>query len=134
MATANNPHTTAQVFTGLSRQAQAAIGRFGCELRLDTGAVLTQPCVRTRQVIVMLEGSAVASEDAHMVERFGPGDAIGVRSCLSGAPTTATVTAETPVRVLVFDVRAFMSVLYAAPEIERRLTTPAGRPDGRPYR
>lgn len=115
----------APLFRDLPRPARSAVLRMGCELHVHTGSVLARPAVRAREVLVVLEGQAVASEDGRPVARFGPGDVIGDMAAVNGAPVTATVTAETRVRLIVFDLREFISLLHAAPEVERRLYTRA---------
>jgi signal-transduction protein with cAMP-binding, CBS, and nucleotidyltransferase domain len=111
----------APLFRDLARGDRSAITRLGCGLRFEAGATLARPAVRTREVLVLLEGRAVASEDGRVVAAYGPGDLIGEAAAVTGSRTTATVTAETPVRLVVFDLREFGSLLYASPEFERRV-------------
>jgi len=119
---------TSPLFRDLPRPARSTIDRLGCEMRVHAGAVLARPRVRTREVIVVIEGRAVASEDGRVVARYDAGDTIGELAAVAGWPSSATVTAETPVRLQVYDLREFTSLLYAVPEVGRRMLTKLGAP------
>jgi MFS family permease len=52
---------------------------------------------------------------------LGPDDAFGELGLLTGAPRSATVTAETPVRLLALDAPAFLELVTTGPELAPRL-------------
>lgn len=52
---------------------------------------------------------------------LGPDDAFGELGLLTGAPRSATVTAETPVRLLALDAPAFLDLVTTGPELAPRL-------------
>ena len=52
---------------------------------------------------------------------LGPDDAFGELGLLTGAPRSASVTAETPVRLLALDAPAFLDLVTAGPELAPRL-------------
>jgi MFS family permease len=52
---------------------------------------------------------------------LGPDDAFGELGLLTGAARSATVTAETPVRLLALDAPAFLDLVTAGPELAPRL-------------
>jgi CRP-like cAMP-binding protein len=59
------------------------------------------------------------SPDTH--HRAGPGEFFGEMSLLDGEPRSATVVAETPIRLLVIHRRDFWNVLKEAPTLTHRI-------------
>lgn len=58
---------------------------------------------------------------------MGPGDFLGEMSLLDGQPRSATVTAETPVRLLVIGQREFYTLLAEVPSVVRKLLVELSR-------
>jgi CRP/FNR family transcriptional regulator, cyclic AMP receptor protein len=69
----------------------------------------------------LIEGEASVIADGEPVGTAKPGDVIGELSMLGTGRRTATVTAITPVHVLVIDPREIDSVLAADPSSSQRL-------------
>ena len=90
---------------------------------LAEGALCSVPAARElmvegangRDVFVILEGRARVVRDGRLVCRCGRGSFLGELSLLLCRPRSATVVAETPMRVLVLDPVAFEAVLKAPP-------------------
>jgi CRP-like cAMP-binding protein len=55
------------------------------------------------------------------VAMLGPGDAFGELALLDHGPRTATVTAATPLKVLVIGAREFAGILDEVPPIAHKL-------------
>ena len=53
--------------------------------------------------------------------RLGPGDFFGEMSLLDGGPRSATVVAETPLRLLVIPRRAFWTLLTKVPQLNQKI-------------
>jgi CRP-like cAMP-binding protein len=64
-----------------------------------------------REVFVVVSGIADVSIDRRTVARVGPGEPIGEMALLESVPRSATVTALTPMRVLVLDPGQFAELL-----------------------
>jgi CRP-like cAMP-binding protein len=61
------------------------------------------------------------------VGTLGPGDAIGELSLLDHGPRTATVTADTPMTLLVLSAREFAGVLDEVPGLAQKLLAQLAR-------
>ena len=57
------------------------------------------------------------------IASLGPGDYFGELALLDHQPRTATVTADTPMKVWVLDSRHFEGILDEIPGLARRLLT-----------
>ena len=55
------------------------------------------------------------------VATFGPGDHFGELALLDGGPRTATIVADTPMRVLVIGQREFAGVLDEVPGLAHKV-------------
>ena len=70
---------------------------------------------------MILDGEASASRGGVPVATLGPGDFFGELGLLDGPRRTATVTATTPMRLLVVGAREFRSMLGAFPTVRDRV-------------
>jgi CRP-like cAMP-binding protein len=67
---------------------------------------------------VILEGQAnVLSASGRVVNRLRPGDFFGEISLLDGGPRTATVVADTPLKMLALPRKAFLHVIELEPAV-----------------
>lgn len=81
------------------------------ETTLPAGARLAVEGQVRRQALILISGRAVCEIDDAEVARLGFGDLVGEMSLLDHRPQSATVTATTPVRVLVMDPREFVTLM-----------------------
>jgi CRP/FNR family cyclic AMP-dependent transcriptional regulator len=70
---------------------------------------------------VIVDGTATVRRNGRKVGTLGPGDAIGELALLDHGPRTATVTATTPLKVLVIGAREFAGVIDEVPPIAHKL-------------
>jgi MFS family permease len=70
---------------------------------------------------VEVSRSEASGEPARRIRSLGPDDAFGELGLLTGAARSATVTAETPVRLLALDAAVFLELVTAGPELAPRL-------------
>jgi cAMP-dependent protein kinase regulator len=81
------------------------------ETTLPAGARLTVEGHVRRQAFIILSGEASIDIGRSQIATAGFGDLIGEMSLLDNGPQTATVTATTPLRVLVMDPREFITLM-----------------------
>jgi CRP-like cAMP-binding protein len=97
------------------------IARMSDEVRFAEGATLMQEGRTGRECFVLLEGEAFVTIADEPVALIGPGDITGEMAVLSREPRTATVTAWSAVRALVFTTQEFDSVLDHVPAVTMRV-------------
>jgi CRP-like cAMP-binding protein len=116
------------LFEGLSPRHLRRIADLAEEERLMEGATIVREGDVGDTFYMVLEGEAkVRSRAGRVVNRLRPGDAFGEISLLDGGPRTATVLADTPMRVLTLKRNAFMKVLAAEPAVAVKLLSDAAR-------
>jgi CRP/FNR family transcriptional regulator, cyclic AMP receptor protein len=105
------------LFAGLSKKQLGEIARIADELDLPAGKVLIREGERGREFFVLLEGDAEVRRKGRKLGTSHGGDFFGEIALVSDRPRTATVTATTPLRVLVVTDRAFRELLHDMPQI-----------------
>jgi CRP/FNR family transcriptional regulator, cyclic AMP receptor protein len=81
------------------------------------GDSLTEEGRGGREFFVLVEGAVVVKRGGRKLADLGPGDWFGEIAILTYKPRTATVTAISPVRLLVISDRAFRRVVETTPRI-----------------
>ncbi len=81
-----------------------------------------------REFFFILEGSASVRRNKRRVATLGPGQYFGELALLDRRPRSASVVADTDMRLLVLTQREFAGVVEEIPSLSRKLlTTMAGR-------
>lgn len=70
-----------------------------------------------REFYVVVSGSARCEVDGREIRKFGPGSFFGELALLAGGPRSATITAETPMELLVLDRRDFTVLVRTTPDV-----------------
>jgi CRP-like cAMP-binding protein len=91
-----------------------------CEVSVPAGTVLIRQGQFGREAFIVTSGVADVSVDGWTVARVGPGEPLGELALLEGTRRCATVTALTPLSVLVMDPRQFAD-LASDPRIAQQL-------------
>lgn len=121
---ANELHDLAP-FRECSHRQLRHIRSLTTELDIRPGHVLCREGERGRQAFVVVEGWAEATagtdEANGHVATLGRGAVIGELAVVGDRPRTATVTAVTPMRVLVFTSGELREVLTDVPSVRRRV-------------
>jgi CRP/FNR family transcriptional regulator, cyclic AMP receptor protein len=81
------------------------------------GDRLTEEGQPGREFFILVEGAVSASQGGKKLGDLGPGDWFGEMAILRFKPRTATVTATSPVRLLVIRDRDFRQVVETTPRI-----------------
>lgn len=112
---------TLPLFSSCSKRELQKIARAGDEVTIESGRVLVDQGDIGREAFVILEGSAVVKRNGRRIATLGPGDHFGELALLDHGPRTATVEAETPMRVFVLASRKFTSVIDDVPTLAHKL-------------
>ncbi len=109
------------LFAGLDRKQLATIASLSTEVRLPEGSVLCRRGERGREAFVLVEGSVAVSVEDQAVAVLGAGAVFGEMSLLDGTARVATVTATSPVSVLVLSPLELASLLELVPAVRQRI-------------
>ena len=105
------------LFAHCSRKDLQRIGPIADEVDLQAGKVLIREGERGREFFVLVSGEVEVRRKGRKIATLGPGSFFGEMALLSKAPRAATVTAVTPIDVLVISDRAFLGLLDKMPEL-----------------
>jgi CRP/FNR family cyclic AMP-dependent transcriptional regulator len=105
------------LFEHCSKKELQHIAGIADEIDLRAGKVLIREGERGREFFVLVSGEAEVRRKGRKIATVGPGDFVGEMALLSKAPRNATVTALTPVDVLVITDRAFVNLMDKTPDL-----------------
>lgn len=88
------------LFSDMSRRHLQRIAKEADELRFAAGETIVQEGMLGETLFVVLEGTAKVVRGGRKVGEIVPGDFFGELAAIDGGPRTASVVAETPMRVL----------------------------------
>lgn len=111
------------LFAGATDAELAEISKVTTELSLDAGTSLATQGTTAREAFVIVEGEAEVTVDGRHVATLGPGTCVGEIALLDSGVRSATVTALTPMTVLVLDPREFHALLLAVPSITVKIAS-----------
>ena len=109
------------LFAGLSRKELLQLERLCEDLEVQPGRVLCKEGEIGHEFFVLVDGKVQVSRKGRRVATMGGGDFVGEIALVTELPRTATVTAETPVRLFVLTSREFHAVLDQNPKVERKV-------------
>jgi len=109
------------LFEGLSHKELVQLERVCEDLEVEPGKVLCQEGEVGHEFFVIVDGTVQVTRQGRPVATLGGGDFLGEIALVTELPRTATVTAETPVRLFVLTGREFHAVLDQNPKVERKV-------------
>lgn len=101
-----------------ARMSEAELARFaalGEPVDAEAGAVIIDQGDVGVECFLVLEGEAGILAGGHHVATIGPGSVVGEMALIGHKPRNATVTAQTPMRLLSFDISSFKKLLDEMP-------------------
>jgi CRP/FNR family transcriptional regulator, cyclic AMP receptor protein len=107
----------APLFEQCSKQELKRIASIADELDLPEGKVLIREGERGREFFVIVSGEVEVRRKGRKVKTLGAGSFVGEIALLSKIPRVATVTAQTPIDVLVITDRAFLDLCEKSPAL-----------------
>ena len=105
------------LFEHCSRRELGKIAGITDEIAVDDGKVLITEGDRGREFFVIISGEVEVRRKGRKLATLGAGTYFGEIALLSQQPRTATVTAVTPLRLLVIADRRSSDLLDALPEL-----------------
>jgi trk system potassium uptake protein TrkA len=115
------------LFSGCTDDELGRIAALARPVEAATGNELTRQGEVGLEFFVIIEGNAVALVDGDDVGTIGPGGFFGEMALIDGGERVATVTATSPMRLLVLDRHDFNEMLQVAmPEIAPKLLAVVG--------
>lgn len=114
------------LFAGCSKAELRALASSADEIDLRAGSVLTREGRPGREFFVIVGGSAKVTRGTRKLSELRTGDWFGEIALLTNVPRTATVTATTPIRVLVLTSRAFKGVVESMPSVALKVLATVG--------
>jgi CRP/FNR family transcriptional regulator, cyclic AMP receptor protein len=114
------------LFAGCSKSELRELAKTADELDLREGTVLIREGRPGREFFVLIEGTAEVTKNGEKIADLGPGDWLGEIALITDSPRTATVTATSPLDVLVITDRRFRSVVETMPSIALKMLASVG--------
>jgi CRP/FNR family transcriptional regulator, cyclic AMP receptor protein len=112
---------SAPLFDGLSRKELVELARRTEDIEIPAGKVLCKEGDTGREFFVIVDGEATVTRKGKRITGRGPGDFFGEIALLEDTPRMATVTAKSPLRVLVLTGPDFRHLLDQTPNVERKV-------------
>jgi voltage-gated potassium channel len=115
-----------ELFRGCTKRELSAIASTTTAVDQPAGAVMCRQGSIGTQAFVIVDGKAVVSIDGVDVAEVGPGSFFGEMALLDGGPRVATVTAATPMHLLVLSRPDFNRLILDVPKVARRMLEAVG--------
>lgn len=109
------------LFSACSKRDLQVIGRASDEVDVPAGKVLTEEGRQGHEFYLILDGQAAVRRNGKKVATLGPGQYFGELSLLDKGPRSATVAADTDMRLLVLGQREFNGTLDEVPGLAHKL-------------
>ncbi len=109
------------LFAGLSKHDLEQVARWADEVDVPEGKRLLEEGRLPHEFFVVEEGRAVVSQGGRSIAELGPGDFFGEIAVLAEERRTATVTAATPMRLVVMTDRDFREMARTFPQVAERV-------------
>ena len=109
------------LFAGCSKRELAKIASLSDEIDLPAGSKLTVEGRSGREFCVLISGSAEVRAGEKKLATLSDGDFFGEIALILDTPRSATVSAITPVRLLVVERSAFRRLLRELPSIQAKV-------------
>jgi CRP-like cAMP-binding protein len=113
---------TIPLFAGLSRRECKAIAPRADELDLEEGRSLVREGEWAYEFFAIEEGTVEVRRGEQLLAEMGPGDFFGEMGLMADARRNATVTATSPVKVVVMTAQAFRQTAREMPEVAAKIS------------
>jgi CRP/FNR family transcriptional regulator, cyclic AMP receptor protein len=110
-----------RLFSACNKRELSRIAALADEVEEPKGKVIVRQGDPGRECFVIVEGKAKATMRGKASATLGPGSFFGEMSLLDQGPRSATVTAETDIRLLVLGSREFSALINEVPIVSVRI-------------
>jgi CRP/FNR family cyclic AMP-dependent transcriptional regulator len=117
---------TVPLFAGCSKSELRELAKTADELDIREGTVLTREGRTAKEFFVLVDGTAQVTKKGNEIAELKAGDWFGEIALITDSPRTATVTATSPVDVLVITDRRFRTVVETMPSIALKVLSCVG--------
>jgi CRP/FNR family cyclic AMP-dependent transcriptional regulator len=114
------------LFSNCSKEELRRIATMVTLHEAPQGSVLSEQGKAGLEFFVVVEGSANATRNGIQLAHLGPGSFFGELALLDGGPRTATVVAQTDMRLLVFSRREFSQLHGSSPGVAFKMLAELG--------
>src|ERR1035437_1297835 len=111
------------LFSACAKKELQLIARRAEHVDVPAGKVLVREGAAGAEFFVILDGTAEVSRHGRRVATLDPGAFFGDLALLDRAPRNATVTAKTPMQLMVLGQREFAAMIDDVPELAQKLLT-----------
>lgn len=108
-------------FEDFTEDELARVAQLADEVEAETGAELMDQGRPGLECYVILEGTAGVYVTGEHIATLEAGSMVGEMALIDHRPRSATVVAETPMRLLAFDAKAFKALLDEMPKASQRV-------------
>jgi CRP/FNR family transcriptional regulator, cyclic AMP receptor protein len=109
------------LFSACSKKDLQLVAKRAEDVKVDAGKQLVSEGETGTEFFVVVDGNAVVSRRGQKVAGLGPGGFFGELALLDKAPRNATITAETPMELVVLGQREFAGLIDDVPEFAHKL-------------
>jgi uncharacterized protein (DUF169 family) len=109
------------IFEACSMRQLRAVADISKVVEVPERTVLTRQGEPGDEFFIIIDGAALVTLSLHKRHRLRPGEFFGEMSLLDGEPRSATVKAETDLRVLVINRVHFWQLLREVPELTQKM-------------
>jgi CRP/FNR family cyclic AMP-dependent transcriptional regulator len=109
------------VFSGLSKKELGQLAQWTDEASVPEGYALATEGQFAHEFFVIEEGSAEVTQNGERIAELGPGDFFGEIGLLETERRTASVTATTPMKLIVMFQREFKHMEQDMPTVADRI-------------
>lgn len=109
------------LFSRCTSRQRRAIARHAQIAELPAGVDLIKEGEPGDALFVIIDGRAIITKDSVELNRVGPGAYFGELAILDGEPRSATVVAETDVKIAVIGIRMFRTLLREFSDLAEQL-------------
>lgn len=110
-----------RLFSACTKKELSLLGRASDEVAVPAGKEIVREGDTGHEFFMILEGKASVAHGGTEVATLSDGDYFGELALLDRAPRNATITAQTPMTLLVLGQREFSGVLDDVPGLAHKL-------------